>query len=362
MKLLYKLLLGLTILLGAAALYLWPIFKNFPMPSGKYSVGTVAYKLEDDTRPDPYTNKGMRELMVHVYYPSDRTNKNERFSYQADQLNGVAYSLSQDFFIPSWIWRYWLLYNLQSYAQSSVSLARSDNHFPLLLYLPGIGGENVEQSYLEELASHGYIVVAITFPGDTRSTVFPDGTIVGLNEEFKKAIQKNDRDAIYAHRTKAHNAWLQDINFILKDLEQKNADTQSHLYNALDTKRIGVLGASHGGGVALEFCRSDERCKAAINMDGWTKTTNSTVGFKKPVLLLVNEQGMDPLLELHKNMQSYSEYVVIDGAAHSAFGDLIMLKWPLWRLLGIANKDPLQVRNDILNHIVTFFDTHLKTL
>jgi len=68
--------LGIVSLLATAILsYLSPIF-TFPVPTGKYTVGTTSIDLVDKSRIelcDPST-KSNRELVVQLWYPTAKTN------------------------------------------------------------------------------------------------------------------------------------------------------------------------------------------------------------------------------------------------------------------------------------------------
>ena len=41
--------------------------------------------------------------------------------------------------------------------------------------------------------------------------------------------------------------------------------------NHIDLGLVGVYGHSTGGGAAVRFCLSDERCKAVLGMDAWVE-------------------------------------------------------------------------------------------
>lgn len=347
-----------ALLIGIRVFFL-PIFIPIPELTGPYSVGITSYHLIDNARMDKRFASGNRELMVHIYYPSAHECQNHKlYSYNPEKINALATIKAKQSFIPKIIWDYAL--GLYSYAQPNGALSIYQSQYPIVLFLPGIGSESLYTSYLEEIASFGYIIVQLDIPFDTTATVLPNNKIIELDPQFSAAIKAVDRDAIYAHRTTAHYSWLSDINFVLGTLKQLNQDPASIFFEKLNLKRIGVMGHSHGGGVAVDFCAHNQECKACINIDGWTKTTNTTDSIKKPLLILTSERDdIIPLQELSKNMPVLAQKIAINHAGHNAFSDLILLKWPLYYFFDIATKKPLEVREEIIRQILSFFKQNL---
>ena len=69
-------------------------------------------------------------------------------------------------------------------AAESVPAADDKLSYPVLIYLEGLTGYRQMNIFqVEELVSHGYIVVGIDQPGVAASVVFPDGhQIAGLSK------------------------------------------------------------------------------------------------------------------------------------------------------------------------------------
>lgn len=346
------------VLLFLTKLFLFPILNNTPIPSGSYAVGTIHYYWIDSSRTEPRLPSGKREIRVEFFYPSTRESKAALFPYQPEKIDALKFIKSKNSNLPSFVWNY-MLSSIHSHAEPNAPLSSTESVYPLILYLPGIGGDNLHNVYLEELASHGYIVVALEPTFDTSVTVVSDGTIVGLDPTLEYAGKHKLSDEIYAYRTKAHRLWSDDIDFVVKRLETINNDSTSPFYKKLDLKNIGFLGHSHGGAVVTDYCGKHDVCKVGINMDGWTKTVNTTQGFNKPFMFLLNEEGLDDVNELYSNMnQKISQKIKIRGAKHAAFSDYILLKKPL--IYFYVAKDPESVRKQISNYLVTFFDRWLK--
>ena len=75
-----------------------------------------------------------------------------------------------------------------------------------------------------------------------------------------------------------------DITFVVDQLDKINEES-SVLAGRLDLTRLGVFGHSLGGNAALEFCRRDDLCKVAVNLDGANWNEVGKVGLKKPAMI-----------------------------------------------------------------------------
>jgi len=334
-----------------------PFFNEFPMPTGKYAVGIISKHWNNSIL--NYEPKERNEFNVQIFYPSN-SDKIKKFPYQPEKIAALKKILPKNFVLPSFVWNC-LLSNIYSYAQPNALIADHDNKYPIIIYLPGINSEDLHNLYLEELASHGYIIVAVEPPMDILVTVFPDNKLIEVDPILAKAVIENNREVIYKYRDKAHERWSKYIEFTISKLKELNENKTSAFYKKLDVNKIGIMGHSHGGAVALDFCQKNKLCKAGINMDGWTKTYNSTKYFYVPFLFMLSE-GMDQpgMNELLKNNQrSNYEQITIQGADHGSFNDGILQK-NLKRAFGISKKNYNKIRKEISEKIVSFFDKYLK--
>ena len=109
-----------------------------------------------------------------------------------------------------------------------------------------------------ELASQGYVVVAIDHM-DAAGSVFPGDQLVVGNVVVNLSL---------SYLTPILEDRLKDIGFVLDELSRLNA-TDTLFAGRLDLERIGAYGYSLGGGTVAEFCRIDNRCKAVALLDGY---------------------------------------------------------------------------------------------
>jgi len=340
-----------------------PIFHTPPPLSGSFWVGLHSIQLTDNNRIEIHANQPdtKRTVMVHFYYPTKQQKQ-----LQPNKFHRIAkqsFVKSIDNRIKASILGI-LLGQFKSHAIANAPIASNKPAYPVILFSHGIGGYGLYSTYLEQLASNGFIVVYVQHAYDIQSVELENGEIISLSTTLKKAMETNDRKAVYAYREQAHDIWQQDLQFVLEQLKEINSDKQSLFHQKLNLENIGTLGHSHGGGVVTTLTRIDNRIKAGCNMDGWTKNRNQTAGFSKPMLFLVNKNSdLAGINKLHKAMGPKSQKITIPAAGHGAFSDLVLLKQPLARWQGVNDSliaNPHTMVQTISAHLINFFRTHLS--
>lgn len=107
---------------------------------------------------------------------------------------------------------------------------------------------------LEELASHGYLVIAIDYAYEAAASVYPDGRV---------AVSKTDPNLTSNTQYETHiPLWTSDAAFVLNQVEKLNQkDTAGRFTGRIDLERIGMLGHSFGGAVTVQMLKNDPRVK-----------------------------------------------------------------------------------------------------
>ncbi len=117
------------------------------------------------------------------------------------------------------------------------------------------------------------------------------------------------------------------------------------------------MGWSWGGGVAAEATRIDERCRAAIILDGYFQNASAVFacGLQKPSLSIYSDPITLPgsELQLYNNPATRNAiWFQIRGTLHANFGDT------LWALdPGAAGRDAARTMNA---YTLWFLNKHLK--
>lgn len=215
---------------------------------------------------------------------------------------------------------------------------------PLIIFIPGLGHGRQDYTILcEELASHGFIVLALDQPYVTNFVRFIDGTTcVPTFYDLWKVSR--DRDYRYNYYDEAMDAAIADIRFLLNNLDTIN---RQHCANSLDKKRIAIMGHSFGGNVAHTIGFEDKHIRAVVDIDSkiTERPIHGTIGVptnnaEKPVLFI-------------RGMLQYQEANIIDQlnaishstvwapeVEHSAFSDNVFLaqKIPSLKNKGLVSK------------------------
>ena len=191
---------------------------------------------------------------------------------------------------------------------------------------------------MEDLASHGYVVVAIDH-ADCAATVFPDGRrLTSVISGLSRALFTND---------------VVDVQFVLATLTQMNRDDPVFA-NTMDLQHVGTIGWSYGGGVAAEVCRTDDRVRATVLLDAYLQNALGVIGYgvQKPFLGMysVAEGGtMAPFLDATRD----AYWMQIRGTQHQHFAD-----WLAW----ISTPTPSGRKAAVAMNacLRSFFDKYLK--
>jgi dienelactone hydrolase len=230
-----------VLLLGLVGVQYWrndrPIV--LPKPRGGHPVGRTVFDWTDAAR--------SRELMVFVWYPAAAGARGNRAEYIPGRWGEIA---AQGYFvIPA--------HRMQAIEVGAIDDApTAPGSHPILVLLPAIGSVPAHYTTLaEDLASHGFIVAGVAPTGSTRNIVFPSGQTAGSDLDPDQGNGEVNSQVM--------QTWLDDAHFSVDQLL-----AAPRLAAVADAGRVGVLGHSFGGAVAMQLLKTDGRFKAAANLDG----------------------------------------------------------------------------------------------
>ncbi len=157
-----------------------PVFR-FADPTGPYAIGTLTYHWVDASRSEVFSadpNDG-RALMVQIWYPANVHPGGSRAAYIPD-AEAVTAALARIHHLPEFLLGHFKIITTNAF--SSAPVADAQPQYPVLIFLEGVTGFRQMNTFqVEEMVSHGYIVVAIDQPGAAALVVFPDGhQVAGL--------------------------------------------------------------------------------------------------------------------------------------------------------------------------------------
>ena len=368
--------LGTVALTLAAALpELIPVF-HFPQPKGPYGIGTVTYHWVDASRPDIFapTPGGHRELMVQVWYPAQQKQEPGSAPYVAPGTNFAA--LSRLGHLP----RFFLdhLEYVATNAKPSASMAAAPTRFPVLVFSPGRGGYRQNSTFqVEELVSHGYVVVGIDHPGTVADVVFPDGRHVALDPRVAASmLDEHVVDDTFI--LEVFDSLGQDAVFTLNQLSSLDSGDPARLLTGrLDLQHVGIFGSSLGGIAAAEACRLDHRFQCCLMLDVAAPPDVVRSGLQQPAMWIsatpetkllegwtpsaIREQE-NSTRDVFSSLPGDGYRVLIPGMFHAEIGDApSIFARPLGTWLGVTGPADWRRTHAIINiYSLAFFDKHLK--
>ncbi|MCD4674014.1 MAG: hypothetical protein K8R77_15230, partial [Anaerolineaceae bacterium] len=262
---------------------------------------------------------------------------------------------------------------VKTHSHFNAPLANAEQPYPVLVFSHGYTNSfEVNQAQMEELASHGYVIFSINHTYEAFGTVFPDGRIVTISKDTFFALNTEPTEYFNDHLA----TWVADTSFVVDQIEMLDAGTSDDFFtNKLDMDHIGVFGMSYGGPTAEEFCLNDERCKAAVNMDGshFGYTDFSFTPLQVPYLVFHNQNWMGKYDDVFSYVQNRAYKVDVNKSEHLHFTDGILwtplLVWvdqsPIpfsaedlhFVSKAIQPKEMIRIENA---YLLAFFDRHLK--
>ena len=344
---------------------------TLPEPTGPFAVGRTEFDWRDRARIDPLAPAAgtLRELTVWMWYPASRGTSGDTAAYMPGALRSALLHhmgpllrlLSHD------------LAQVRAHAIHNAPIARDQASYPVVLFKPGIGALALDYTtFAEDLASHGFVVVASDSPYSTAVVVYQDGREVHrtrAGHPMDEGLPSPPREAI----EKILVVWVADNRFLLNQLEQLNAAGSGPFSHRFDLASIGAFGHSFGGATALQFCVDEPRCKAAIDIDGapFGDVSQRPV-IDRPFLFLLSDHAADRSPEdgaIAKTIQSMRgrlhndrNYIVVAGSRHFNFSDQALTKnTPVARAVGMLG--PIDARRALAiaaGSVSAFFDRYLK--
>ena len=308
---------------------------TLPTPTGRHRLGTASLYLVDKSRPDPWVPTiPFRALVIQIWYPADAVGGYPRAPYFTTVL-ARAYEKYQD--IP--VALNWPVTD----AHIGAPVHQRAGGWPVVLYSPGQGDERSNTTCLvEELASRGYVVVAIDYIHDSGVVELPDGQV-----ETSAVPPTPPPPGGSAQTIKEIDARVEDVSFILDQLavishggnpDQAHRPLPRGLHQALDLDRVGMFGHSDGGSTTAHVLHTDARIKVGANLDGIFWTPQAVGGSGQP-LLLFGEQDLGSFVtsnwaEFWKNQRGPKLWLNLTGSTHATFTDFATLVPQVAPILG----------------------------
>ena len=337
-------------------------FQDIPAPTGSFSVGTRVFNWEDNKREEWFTEKegDFRKIVVQVWYPTD-----EVTGVPVPYLDFAQHRLkpiSEQVELPPFMIKHIQDVNSNSYLNAALKSAIES--YPLVIFSHGLGGMRMQNTIqMEELASRGFIALAMDHPFDANITVFNDGS----SADYRSAIiGKVTTEEFWNIRLPQINTRVEDVSFVLDHIQEIQV-ADDGFWSKIDLERVGIMGHSFGGGTAIVASSRDTRLDACIALDGWLVPIEQSIikkGLKVPFLFMgqtywtnpVNYENLDTLIAAST---ASAEKLILDGTKHFDYSDTPQFNTASSKF-GISGTMDLDELRILLNsRIVSFFELNL---
>ena len=339
---------------------------ELPRPTGPYAVGTEDWFVTDPSRVDTLDDGIVmrRRLKVAVWYPAPPNARGTRAPYlrsgaaELDVMMALTKRPVSDFAA---------VIDARSHALRGAPVI-PNGRLPIVVLSHGyVMSPSLHTVVAEELASRGYVVLAVAHTGEASAVAFPDGKVVTIlsragtvstrpssvfpewsaEDSSMTAVTSAATDSARAATmrrylrslpmsTRALARWTADVRLVVDEASRVAArpvvsalgGNTSLLAGRLDTLALGAVGFSFGGITAAEFCRVDARCRAALNLDGIPQYgAMLDSGATRPSLVLYTERpgrvGASDVI--YRNSRAPYWRVVLADSRHLDASD-----WPLF--------------------------------
>ncbi|MBB5924237.1 dienelactone hydrolase [Actinoalloteichus hoggarensis] len=341
---------------------------SIPAPTGDFAIGATELHVVDESRTDPWAPEvPYRELMISVWYPTEADgepttpwmppNSAARLLADVEESTGLP---MDDVLLP------------ETHGQLGVPAAAQAGGRPVVLYSPGSGlPRAVGTAVVQDLVSHGYVVVTVDHTYNTRHVEFPGGRVVSaldLGDDFGAQASVHAEDLSFV------------VDVLTEIAEDGTSDAVRHgtppagLGVALGLGDLGVLGHSLGGSAAAVALQDDTRFDAAMSFDGPVYSPVPETGFDQPFLLFTQRIFEVPVWweswdELWPNLRGEAWQLDLVGASHNSFTDYQFLYPQIEAAFGlpaesfrqqIGTVDPAVSFAAQQDYARAFFDEQLK--
>ena len=341
-------------------------FNEVPKPTGDRNIGTESVELIDNDRLEWFTEdpQDLRKIMIQIWYPTDDLDGEKERYIDYGELRIEALASQFDY-------RPFLFKKLIDVETNSIKKAEpsTQSSFPLIIFSHGLGGNRTQNTIMiEELTSHGYVVIAIEHAYDANISIFNNGDVAdyrsGINYQ-RRNTQKITPEEFWAIRLPQLETRAEDVSYIIDQLELGNLP--ENIVNIIDLENIGVFGHSFGGATSIYSAYNDNRIDACINLDGWMVVVPDEIvdnGINRNFMYLGQEQWDEKLnyqkLDKFIKSNTKSSKILIPNTTHYDFSDTPHMSKAA-KFLNKSGKVKSKNLKNLLNElIISFFNQNLK--
>jgi predicted dienelactone hydrolase len=358
---------------------------NLPKPSGYNEIGTMRIDFTETARKNILTGKSSQQkIAVQVWYPALNTSGLKRANWMDNRQTASLFAKYEG--LPDLFGQFCQV-RTNSYWNAAISGKASK--YPVILFSSGAGMfSDLNTIQMEEIASQGFVVFAVSHPNDDFAVIYSDGSIMPGNLEQSSALAEDSKQAIAAAKRlfpnnennpdfqralirncKLNNenvrVWSDDMSFVADQISKLNDGSLPSIFtDKLDMSNLGIFGHSFGGAAAGETCLNDSRFKAFVNMDGTPFGDTVDRVIQQPFMILTekpNQNAKLPVSDGYSKNQKNFTTVYLNQSQHMNFTDFNTIIPSFGKAFGILGTIDANRQNEVMNsYIVSFFNKYLK--
>ncbi len=297
-------------------------------PSGPYQVGTVIWRWVDAARAEDATEApdDRRNVVAQAWYPAQQSG-----GAKSVYMDGLGRLPARVSLLPGFVFR--RFGEVDTHARVAAPVSRAQARWPVIVFSPGYGAPRAfYTSLVADLASRGFVVIALDHPYEGPATELADGRLAIPIERFLPG----DPDRIRYMETRLKPR-VGDVRFVIDQLQASPANDR--LRASLDLSRLAVVGHSFGGATAAAVLAVDSRPSAGADLDGMLYGGVERARLQRPFLLIESDHAVtrhQPLYFAKRDavlagLASLGEQFEIRGTNHYSFTDAEAFFAPLAR-------------------------------
>jgi dienelactone hydrolase len=280
---------------------------TLPKPAGPHKVGSEIFRWTDSQRLEMLTANPSdhRQVIAQAWYPTDASNGRAAPYFEAQgNLPGSVGGMPSFMFAS--------FGSVRTHATFGTPISKAQKTWPVLLFSPGLSNpRELYTALCADLASRGYVVVALSVPYESAVSVLAGGQVVGqtTHPDVMGPPPHPDVERLIDIRT-ADSSFALDQLSRLARLEPNSP----------------LAGHSIGGATAVQVIAADRRFKVGVDLDGKLFGAERDARLDRPFLWI--QSGTTPTAEYAQGRDRFlgglragGALLTVRGSIHTSFTD-----------------------------------------